>query len=190
MSTAAGLSGGGVTLWKVRAMALGVVPNSAAETTEQTFAKLYRRMSAAGWRVVGTLQDAPSGQVGRHCEMDVRVLPDGPVIRINQQLGPGARGCRLDAGALETAVAAVEREFVRGADLLIVNKFGKHEAQGRGFRALIAAALEQDVAVICGLNDLNKAAFEEFSGGFARYLPNDPVLLEEWLWKGTIESVA
>ena len=29
-----------------------------------------------------------------------------------------------------------------GADVLIVNKFGKHEAEGRGFRMVVAEALK------------------------------------------------
>lgn len=36
-------------------------------------------------------------------------------------------------------------------DLLIVNKFGKHEAMGRDFRSAIAAAVEWDVPVLLGL---------------------------------------
>ncbi|SPH17030.1 hypothetical protein DEA8626_00544 [Defluviimonas aquaemixtae] len=162
-------------------MALGVVTCAATGGTEQTFSDLCRCLTAAGWRVVGTLQQSHHGTTGRRCDMDVRILPDGPVIRINQKLGPGARGCRLDASALETAVAAVEREFARGADLLIVNKFGKHEAAGRGFRALIAEALLQDIPVICGLRDLNQATFEDFAGSAAEYLQNDPEILENWV---------
>ncbi len=38
--------------------------------------------------------------------MDVHILPDGPVLRISEDRGPHARGCRLDAGVLEAAVAA------------------------------------------------------------------------------------
>ena len=78
-----------------------------------------------------------------YCDMDVRVLPNGPMIRISQNLGRAARGCRLDAGALEAAVVMAERGIAAGADLLIVNKFGKQEAEGHGFRALIAEALAQ-----------------------------------------------
>ena len=60
---------------------------------------------------------------------DVRVPPGDPVLRISQALGPSARGCRLDAAALEVAVGLVSTRLAEGADLLILNKFGKHEAK-------------------------------------------------------------
>ena len=57
------------------------------------------------------------------------------------------------------------------ADVLVLNKFGRHEAEGRGFREVIADAVAREIPVIVGLNELNKAAFMEFSGGMARHLP-------------------
>ena len=57
-------------------------------------------------------------------------------LRISQDRGKWARGCRLDAGSLELAVAQVASALDVGADLMIINKFGKHEAEGRGFRAV------------------------------------------------------
>jgi hypothetical protein len=112
--------------------------------------------------------------------MDIRVLPDGPTLRISQNLGPQARGCRLDTDALETAVALVAARLSAGADLLILNKFGKHEAEGRGFRDVIATAVAMDVPVLVGLNALNRAAFERFAGGLAIEVPPDPAALRAW----------
>ena len=138
-------------------------------------------LAARGVRACGVVQVNTLRPGARVCDMDVRVLPDGPVHRISQSLGAGARGCRLDPAALEAAVADVEHRFARGCDVLIVNKFGKHEAEGRGFRALIAEALCADAPVIVGTNALNRAAFETFSGGAAEALaPDLPTLLRWW----------
>merc|ERR1711969_292785 len=113
--------------------------------------------------------------------MAVRVLPDGPVLRISQDLGPQARGCRLDPAALETAVGLVSASLSSGADLLIVNKFGKHEAEGRGFRDVIAEAVAMDIPVLVGLNALNRPAFEDFAEGLATRLPPEPAALMAWV---------
>lgn len=113
--------------------------------------------------------------------MDVRVLPDGAVLRISQDLGPQARGCRLDPATLETAVGLVAASLSSGADLLIVNKFGKHEADGRGFRNVIAEAVALDIPVLVGLNSLNQTAFETFAEGLAIELPPDPIALMAWV---------
>ena len=96
--------------------------------------------------------------------MDVKVLPDGSVLRISQDLGPSSKGCRLDPDALETAVGRVTANLASGADVLIVNKFGKHEAEGRGFRSAIADAISQDMPVLVGINALNFDAFQDFAG--------------------------
>ena len=117
---------------------------------------------------------------GDRCDMDVQVLPKGSRIRISQSLGPGSKGCRLDGEALETAVAEVGRQMETDFDIFILNKYGKQEADGRGFRDLIAYALERGAAVIAGTNGLNSARFEEFSGGLAEYVAPTPDALMQW----------
>mgnify|MGYP001818989537 CR=1 FL=1 len=67
-------------------------------------------------------------------------------FRIPQDLGLASKGCRLDPNV----------------DLLSIDKLGKHEADGRGFRTIIADALELDVPVLVGVNTLNLSAFEGF----------------------------
>ena len=134
---------------------------------------------ARGLRLAGIVQinrDRP----GDRCDMDALVLPDGPEVRISQSLGPAARGCRLDPEGLETAVAAAEARLLAGADLLIVNKFGKQEAAGRGFRPLIALALERGTDVLVGVNALNLDALLDFAGDLATRLPAERDALLSW----------
>ncbi|MEM7642183.1 MAG: DUF2478 domain-containing protein [Pseudomonadota bacterium] len=142
-----------------------------------------RAAIAAGWRLAGIVQvnrDVPGTE---RCDMDAVVLPDGPTIRISQSLGPAARGCRLDPEGLETAVAAAEARLETGVDVLVVNKFGKHEAAGRGFRPLIAMALDRGIDVLVGVNRLNVAALDDFSGGLAEALAPDRDALLSWISK-------
>lgn len=138
------------------------------------------RLQARGFNLAGVVQTNSERPGSQHCDMDVRVLPGGPVIRINQVLGEESRGCRLNPTALEEAVALVEAGLERSPDLLIINKFGKHEAEGRGFRPLIAEALARDVPVLLGVNGLNHAAFKEFSGGYAEEVAADATALAVW----------
>ena len=149
--------------------------------TDLLLFRFTRSLIARGVRPIGTVQINSERKDAGPCDMDVQVLPDGAVIRISQSLGPAARGCRLDPNALETAVGLVEAELARGADCLIVNKFGKHEAEGRGFRQVIAAALERDIPVLVGVNDLNLKAFLEFSGDLAAELNPQLSCLQGWL---------
>jgi len=148
--------------------------------TDLLLERLAARLDVRGVRCVGTVQINTERADTRPCDMDVRVLPDGPVLRISQDRGPEARGCRLDADALETAVGLVAARLMAGADLLIINKFGKHEAEGRGFREVMATAVELNVPVLVGLNALNHDAFEAFSDGAARQVAPDLTSLESW----------
>ena len=138
---------------------------------------------AEGARPAGIVQINTERAGGVPCDMDVMVLPAGPTVRISQSLGPGARGCRLDPEGLETAAGLMSDALPR-SDCLIVNKFGKHEADGRGFRPVIAEALELGLPVLLGLNALNEAAFEAFSGGMAERFPPERGALLGWLRAG------
>ena len=149
--------------------------------TDLVLARLASRLTARGLRLVGTVQINTEQAGSGPCDMDVKVLPAGPVIRISQDLGPAARGCRLDPAALETAVGLTEGRLDGGVHALIVNKFGKHEAEGRGFRSTIAEALSRGLPVLVGLNGLNQDAFHAFSGGEAIELPPQVDALENWL---------
>jgi hypothetical protein len=149
--------------------------------TDLILQALVADLTALGLRCAGTVQINSERADAGPCDMDVRVLPDGPVLRISQDLGPSSRGCRLDPTALETAVGLVSARLSSGADVLIINKFGKHEAEGRGFRDVIADAMAKEVPVLCGLNALNKAAFELFAGELALELPPDVAALRTWV---------
>jgi nucleoside-triphosphatase THEP1 len=140
---------------------------------------LAQSLAAEGRKTGGTVQINTEGQ-SHACDMDVKVLPDGPILRISQDLGKGSKGCRLDPSALETAVALSVRQVEIGVDLLIINKFGKHEAEGRGFRTVIADAIERDIPVLVGVNALNLAAFHVFVGPDADRLEPTSVALTSW----------
>jgi hypothetical protein len=161
-------------------MQLAYTMASATGETDLILAHLAEGLSARGLRLCGTVQINTERITSGPCDMDLRVLPDGPVLRISQDLGAHSRGCRLNPAALETAVGLVAERLVPGIDLLILNKFGKHEAEGRGFREVIGQALDLGVPVLVGVNRLNLAAFEAFAGGLALPLPPRLADLQQW----------
>ncbi|MGH1425896.1 MAG: DUF2478 domain-containing protein [Pseudooceanicola sp.] len=149
--------------------------------TDLVLARFAGHLAAHGIKARGVVQVNSETTPNHPCDMDVRVLPDGQTLRISQNLGPAARGCRLDPSALESAVAAVENSMSEDVDVLIINKFGKHEAEGRGFRQVIATAIARDIPVVVGLNALNTAAFQDFAGGLAQPCAPDLDALIGWL---------
>lgn len=49
----------------------------------------------------------------------------------------GAKGCRLDPRALAALSGSLLGELDAGTQLLVLNRFGKGESEGHGFRAVI-----------------------------------------------------
>lgn len=130
-------------------------------------AALARLLAAKGLRLGGAVQ-VNSG--GGNCIMDLSVLgTDAAPIRISQALGPGSQGCRLDPDALERAVA-LALSALADADLVLVNKFGKQESLGRGFRELIAESLSRGIPVLTAVAPDYLPAFHDFTGGEATLL--------------------
>lgn len=143
---------------------------------------LAEALQAEGMRAVGAVQinrDAASG-TDTKCDMDLLILPDGPRVCISQSLGPGATGCRLNTESLELSVHRAAQRLAEGADVLIANKFGKHEGEGRGFRDLIAAALMQEVPTVVGTTETSLPAFLDFAGGLAEEVACDEAALLSW----------
>lgn len=161
-------------------MKLAYTMSSSRGGTDLLLAEVARRLRQRGLRLCGTVQVNTERAGSAHCDMDLMLLPEGPSFRISQSRGNWARGCRLDAGSLETAVEHVARSIDCGADLMTINKFGKHEAEGRGFRSVIAAALEHAMPVLVGLNALNREAFDKFSGGLATELAPEIATVVDW----------
>jgi len=139
-----------------------------AGAADRLLAETAAALEAQGLRLAGAVQQNLDHGPERDCDMDLRILGDeGPVIRISQSLGPCAEGCRLDTGALARAVGRAEAVLARGADVVIVNKFGKQEGYGRGFREFIASALAAGIPVLLAVPSDQLPAFRDFAGDLA-----------------------
>lgn len=160
---------------------LAFVSATGTGATDRLLTAVVSRAQAEGVRVIGALRAAPGNGGANHCDSDLRLLPQGPVIRITQDLGTGSSACRMDAGALEEAVGLVSARLeAEGADLVVLNKFGLSEAEGRGFRTLIGRALSLGVPVLTGLYDTHRAAFEDFAGDMAIRLEPEEATVLDW----------
>ncbi|WP_170758713.1 DUF2478 domain-containing protein [Ruegeria lacuscaerulensis] len=171
-------------------MYLAYVTTTDRGATDRLLSAVAERLLSTGARLAGVVQTNTECTDSSKCDMDVRVLPEGETIRISQSLGAQARGCRLDPAALEQAVGYVTASLADAPQLLIINKFGKHEADGRGFRPVIAEALALDIPVLVGVNSLNKEKFEEFTDGAAEQIAPDIEAVTAWFERVTAQRVA
>ena len=162
--------------------ALACVAADGRGAVDRLFRDVALRLMAEGWRLAGAVQENCDRDDDEQCDMDIRVLPAGGTYRISQQLGRGSTGCRLNPDALERAVAEATGLWTSGArpELLIINKFGKMEGEGRGFRDLIARAAAEGVPVLIGVNGLNRDALAAFLGMPPPLLPAEVGAILAW----------
>jgi hypothetical protein len=144
---------------------LGYITGGERGQADLVLAEVALRLRAEGVALVGVVQVNDEFDPSRPCHMDLHILTGTDVVRISQNLGALSKGCRLDPAGLEQAVGLVARALDTGPDLLIVNKFGRQEADGRGFRPLIGQALAADIPVLTAVNVANRPAFDAFADG-------------------------
>lgn len=159
------------------------VTTSRRGESDQLLSGLAARLAAEGLRIFGAVQRNIDRPGEARCNMELCGVAAQGIWRISQTLGPQSRGCRLDPAGLEDAAGAVAAAIEGGAeaDLLIVNKFGKQEIDGRGFRPVIAAALMRGLPVLTAVNAKNLPAFLAFADGLAEAAPPEPEALRLWL---------
>lgn len=120
-----------------------------------------------GFALAGFVQDNVACEGKARCDMVLEELSSGQRFGISEERGRHARGCMLDVDELLRAVTRAMAGLDAGVDLVVVNKFGKTEAEGGGFGPLIAESVSRGVPVLIGVPARNLAAWREFAGEFA-----------------------
>lgn len=159
---------------------LGVLVYDDSLGADNLLAQSALALAASGYRLGGVVQANAARPGRRKCDMYLRDLLSGEEVLISDDRGNEAKGCRLNPTAFVRAIVWGERALAEGVDLLILNKFGKQEAQGKGFRPLIAEALISGIPVVLGVSRLNLGACLEFAGGSAIRLVPDRDAIVFW----------
>ncbi|MDD2876972.1 MAG: DUF2478 domain-containing protein [Acidiphilium sp.] len=133
-----------------------------------------------GCRLGGIVQQNWRKDCGPTKLMEVIDLMTDRTIPICQNLGPGSTACKLDEAGLAEAVQAVRQAIADEVDLVIVNKFGKTEAEGRGLRAEIAEAIVAGRPVLTAVSTRVYPAWRAFTGGFGTTLLCDDAVIQDW----------
>jgi hypothetical protein len=122
-------------------------------------------LNQRGYRAVGLVQ------LGHHCvdapKLSAVLVHTGEELQLFQDLGACATGCRLDVGQLLNAGAQVASAIDQGADLLIVNRFGRQEREGKGLTYLIERALSADIPVVIAVPEHRFADWIRFADGMS-----------------------
>lgn len=151
---------------------IGVVVYGDGLFADALIAQCAADLAVSGFRLGGIVQSNPHRPARRRCDMYVKDLLGGNKIKISSDRGNEARGCRLDPDAFACIDAWIKRAVLERVDLLIINKFGREEAHGRGLRSVIAEALIAEIPLLIGVSERNLSDFLTFIDDSATLEPD------------------
>ena len=148
---------------------------------DRFISNLGYKIREAGIGVAGIVQQNKFIRERTKCDMEVEELTSGTVLQLSADRGREARGCRPDRGVLSEAAALISASLQNEPELLILNKFGKLEAEGRGLRDTLADAVQLGVPIVVGVPYRNIEQWRVFAEGLAEECPIGSSRLHEWL---------
>ena len=164
----------------VSALPLAAVVYDNGRERDALLAQVADVLAAQGYDLGGAVQSNVDRPGRRKCDMYLCDLVSGEKVLISLDRGNEARGCRLDSDAFARVSLWGEQALAVGIDLLVVNKFGKEETEGRGLRSLIAEALIAGIPVMLGVSTLNLTDLEAFAGEAVQRLPPQREAILAW----------
>jgi hypothetical protein len=135
-------------------------------------------LKADGYRAVGLVQR------GHHCvdapKLSGMLVHTGEELSLFQDLGTCSSGCRLNVGQLLDGGAQIASAIDQGADLVIVNRFGRQECEGKGLSYLVERALSADIPVVIAVPGHRFADWIRFADGMSVKLRCHREALQAW----------
>ena len=137
-------------------------------------------LKANGHRAVGMVQTGACAD----SSLSAMLLHNGETLLLAQDPDPSTSGgCKLDVSRLLNAGERVAQALEQGADILIINRFGKRERGGKGLAYLIDRAFEANLPVVIAVSRDYFAEWIKFAEGMTVKLACDQQALEVW-WRG------
>lgn len=135
-----------------------------SDAADHLLRQLALKMLERGQRLAGLVQHNQPRQGRSRCDMILEDIGGGTLVPISQDRGPHARGCALDIGQLLQAMQLVQASMLTSPDFVILNKFGKTESEGGGFRPLIAEAIALGLPLVIAVPWRNIDSWRLFAG--------------------------
>jgi hypothetical protein len=138
-------------------------------------------LRGSGRRVAGIIQLSRARPPGNH-ELDAVVSPSVERVNLGHHHPGAALGCRPDPSRLASVARVIGAAIAEGVDLVVINRFGKLEAEGQGLIHLIKSAVHADIPVVTAVPEYRFAAWLNYSGGMSVGLRCHRAALDHW-WR-------
>lgn len=135
----------------------------------------------SGCRAAGLIQLGGRDSAAQD-RLPMIALSTGKTITLRHNAARRSAGCSLDAGELMQARMRLAVAMTEDADLVIINRFGKLEADGMGFVEEIRQASAADIPVVIAVPEWRFKTWIRFCEGMCVRLPCHRKQLDEW-WR-------
>lgn len=135
----------------------------------------------SGFRVVGLVQAGHTIGLAQ-ARVSAVALPMRTAVSLRHTCEPASVGCHLDEGHLAETRCRIAAAMSEGADLVIINRFGKLEATGGGFVDEIRLAVAADIPVLIAVTDQRFWMWTRFCAGMTVKLACSREPIEAW-WR-------
>ncbi len=137
-------------------------------------------LRSEGIVVAGYLQRELLRQGDTTSDTVLEDIETGEQFVIMQALGSSATSCRLDTQALADIAGRALGRLEQPADILVLNRFGKAEAEGHGLRAVLETAIKQGIPVLTSVGASYLEDWRNYVGDLAVNLPPDVSQVLAW----------
>ncbi|MCP3687350.1 MAG: DUF2478 domain-containing protein [Gammaproteobacteria bacterium] len=149
--------------------------------------RFAEKLKAQNIKVGGVLQEALLDSEGEIIGLDaIDVATDErlPVSRATANKGE----CGMDVAALADTTGIIRNAIAQGVDLVVVEKFGELEKQGKGLIDEIMQTIVEEIPLLISVSASSLDAWQECSGELGDVLCFDDASFQRW-WQA-LDTVA
>jgi hypothetical protein len=145
---------------------------------DRLFIDFAEDLCRAGLHPIGIIQ---SGRNCRDPRLGVVMLPNRETVGLVPDMEIRADGdCRLDDGRLDELANRLAAAVDGDADVMLINRFGRAEAEGGGLIKVIGQALDADIPVLIAVPERRFSELVRFACGMNVRLPCRREALNRW----------
>jgi nucleoside-triphosphatase THEP1 len=151
-----------------------------SENPDFVLSEFVSDLESSGKRVAGMLQLGRQADAHRDHAIHVTLLLHKRDMTLSHRVLPQPVCCGLETRSLHELSDAVTADIRSGADVVIINRFGRLEVEGGGFVQAIATAAALDIPVIVAVPEGNFRSWIAYSGGMSVRLSCNRSNIESW----------
>ncbi len=176
------------TMLREPAPRIAAIIHAPDEPADDVLSCFVAEVAANGVRVQSLVQKRKSNGPGCSCSIDLVDITTQEIYSISQDLGKGSISCRLDPAGVAASSIVLRRAVDDRTELIVANRFGSLEREGRGLAQEMLAAMVEYIPLLTVVAECYAADWESFTGGLAVRLSSIKQALHAWFDSSTAAS--